>query len=340
MANFSSNEVRHFYVVKEIVNSGDVVKDGDLKLCTNATGDSWFEYFSPNGGVAGTGGVVRTDMIEKGKLTSVRMSKDDTIPIPVDGEPPLTPFPKKQITLDGSLNTATPGKPVAGQKYIFRVRFYGMGVGHNDIQYSKSSGVYTARPGDNAEKVCTELVDLFVKGYKNEPEQWVTAYVEGTGDAAVIAIEAANTGIGDGSESKRPYSRGRKTGAPMRFEVNVNAITVDKQDYPWGIVDDVTVDNPNKYTNARAVCDMEYFYLGERTAQDRAWSYPFNFDMVYVSEPDPAKNYSFIDLEFFYSGDAEDVQRSKKQMTFAFDPDGAPAVGDVDTLKGQLEALL
>ena len=63
---------------------------------------------------------------------------------------------------------------------------------------------------------------------------------------------------------------------------------------------------------------MEYFYLGERTVQDRMWSYPHNFDMVYVSNPPLKTNhYGFVDAEFYYTGDAEDIQRSKKQITFA-----------------------
>ena len=161
MANFSSNEIRHFYVVTSVDNSGnslpDNAPDGALALRSNADGDQWFEYKSPNGGSAVAGGIVRTDIIEKGKLTYVKSKESE-----------LIPFPRKEITLDPNLNG---GVPVVGQKYVFRVRFYGMGVGNNDIQYSKSSGVYTAKPGDTAEKVFTELVEMFVKGYKNEPEQ-------------------------------------------------------------------------------------------------------------------------------------------------------------------------
>ena len=326
MANFSSNEVRQLYVVtgfddvNEPLDPNDpIVIDGYLRLRHSSADDSvWFEYKSPNGGVAGTGGIVRTDIIEKGKLTYAK----DIV------NPAQKPFPLKKIVLDPSLNG---GAPIVGQKYIFRVRFYGLGVGNNDIQYSKSSGVYTCRPGDTATDVFQKLVELFNLGMRNEPEQWVIAQVRdltgapGTTPAlnnASIVVEAANTGAvpggtpGPNNESLRPYVRGRKTGEPMRFELNVSTVSFTNQDFPWGICKDITSTNLNTYTNARVVSDMEYFYLGERTVQDRAWSYPHSFDMVYLSKPLADKNYNFSELGFFYSGPAEDVQRSKKQLTF------------------------
>ena len=222
MANFSVNEVRQFYVVNRLITGGEVEAAGDLKIKEGSDGEHlWFEYWSPNGGAAGVGGAVRTDLIEKGKVAYVKDSHSTM--------PAQTPFPKKEISLNPDLNG---GAPVVGQKYIFRVRFYGMGVGGNNIQYSKSSGVYTAKVGDTAEDIFEELVKTFNDGIKSEPEQWVLVYVDGGGNSAKIVVESSNTAEGTSSESLRPYVRGKKSGDPIRFELNVSQISYTNQVYP------------------------------------------------------------------------------------------------------------
>jgi|GEM_PF-4576294 len=331
MANFSVDQVRQLYVIPNGVqiltnntSLADTADNGALSLrfnaATGAASDKsfYFEYKSPNAGI------VRSDLIDRNKITYVKGS------VATD-----KPYQRQEIALDPSINS---GAPVIGEKYIFRVRFYGMGVGGNDIQYVKVGGVYTARTGDTAETIFKAIVDLFNKGIEKEPEQWVSINVTGAGNAAKIVIESV----------ERPFRLGQKDGSPMRFECSVTTVSYYNQDIPWGIVTDTTFTNPNKYSNARVTADMEWFYLGERTVQDRLYSYPNNFDLEYLAKFKPIAvpgagtiRYDFIDLEFFYSGDTEDVQRSKKQLTLAIEraPGNAPT-GPADYNRSEIATIL
>ena len=43
------------------------------------------------------------------------------------------------------------------------------------------------------------------------------------------------------------------------------------------------------------------------------------------------KKYNFIDIHYFYAGDAEDIQKSKKYITLAIPTDGAYNADDLVT---------
>ena len=74
---------------------------------------------------------------------------------------------------------------------------------------------------------------------------------------------------------------------------------------------------------------MEWFYIGERADQFRGMGYPDNFETIYLANP--SKKYNFIDIHYFYAGDAEDIQKSKKYITLAIPTDGAYSAADLVT---------
>ena len=162
MAQFSNDQVRQYYVIPKEANItinqlgtplAATAVDGSLnmRMGNGNYGSIWFEYKSPNSGI------VRTDLIEKDKVSYIKSS------LGVD-----TPYQRQEIGLDPTING---GAPVIGEKYIFRVRFFGLGVGGNNVQYMRAGGVYTARTGDTAQTIFTAIVDLFNKGIQKEPEQ-------------------------------------------------------------------------------------------------------------------------------------------------------------------------
>jgi len=69
MANFSSNAVRHLYVVPQAVSILNTKLNGTEAPGTlsvqNKADKLWFEYISPN-----FKGVVRSDLIDKEKVTN------------------------------------------------------------------------------------------------------------------------------------------------------------------------------------------------------------------------------------------------------------------------------
>lgn len=131
---------------------------------------------------------------------------------------------------------------------------------------------------------------------------------------AVALVEGTSTGIVI-EEVPQPWVRGKRQAAPINFDIFTLPIKTVDAEQPWGIVTDITKDNVNTVGNGRMVADMEWFYIGERADQFRGYGYPNNFDTNYLA--DASKSYKFINIDFYYSGNAEDVQRSKKTLTIA-----------------------
>ena len=306
MANFSSNAVRHLYVVPTGASITDVAlatsaTKGSLAV-RSSNEDVWFEYASPN-----FQGIVRSDLINKNKITSM---KD------VPGTPKI--YKAKKISLSPDYNG---GNPIAGQSYGFNIRFYGMGIGGNDIQYNIASGMYTATTTSTPRNVYEALEALINKSLAKEPEKW-------------IKVEGVASGINI-YPVIRPFALGKKTGDPVRFEVSIIPVMYNDLSINWALdkstgewytefpglykEDYTTLVSSGAYTNGRAVADMEWFYYGERNDGYRVWEYPENFDSKYLANPGDGTNtfYDFVEVEFYYSGNAEDVQRSTKQLTLA-----------------------
>ena len=74
---------------------------------------------------------------------------------------------------------------------------------------------------------------------------------------------------------------------------------------------------------------MEWFYIGERADQFRGMGYPDNFETIYLANP--SKRYNFIDIHYFYAGNEEDIQKSKKYITLAIPTDGAYTAANLVT---------
>lgn len=144
-----------------------------------------------------------------------------------------------------------------------------------------------------------------------------------TGTAATdVSAETTAVALKDGTltgivieEVLQPWVRGKRQAAPVNFDTFTLPIKTEDGEQPWGIVTDITKDNVNTVGNGRMVADMEWFYIGERADQFRGYGYPNNFETNYLA--DASKAYKFINIDFYYSGDVEDVQRSKKTLTIA-----------------------
>ncbi len=79
--------------------------------------------------------------------------------------------------------------------------------------------------------------------------------------------------------------------------------------------------------------------MGERADLYRGIGFPHNIETTYLVNP--AKEYSVIDLGFYYSGDGEDVQKSQKVVTVAV-PNGetASVYTTINSILNALEAAL
>ena len=163
-----------------------------------------------------------------------------------------------------------------------------------------------------------------------------TAATDVLAETTAVALEdGTSTGIVI-EEVPQPWVLGKRQADQINFAVHTVPINVDGSQIPWGIIKDTTSTNTvNQVTNGKMTADMEWFYIGERADQFRGVGYPDNFETKYLANP--SKTYNFIDIQFYYSGDAEDVQRSKKMLTIAIPTD---ATVGADTLTETLIADL
>ena len=300
MANFSQDQVRQLYVVLSKATKFDnTTPSGALKV-NKSNEDVWFNYQTPNGD-NGNSATVRTDLIPIKNIEYAVASPAVSRPL------------KRQVV---SLNTSIYlGTPVVGQEYMLRFTFYNLGMGGPENQYIKNGGAYKVKIGDTANTIMKALKALADKNFSREPYPYVTVTV--VGDTLVI------------EEVPQPWVLGKRQAAQVNFQVQVVPITVDGGLYPWGIVVDTTSTNTNVVTNGKTVADMEWFYIGERADQFRGMGYPDNFETIYLANP--SKKYNFIDIHYFYAGDAEDIQKSKKYITLAIPTDGAYKAADLVT---------
>jgi hypothetical protein len=355
MAAFSVDNARHMFVgiddptvtnAIKLVNSHIVDADpvGTLSLITNNvttpanSSEFYFEYKTPNGDL-GLPTVVRTPLIKKDKVTYVKASKpaaritQQVYLTPVEGDG----FPFSDSTTD----VIHHNKPQPGQDYIVRFVFYGLTVGGQEVQYIKEGGAYRARANDTWYTVFQNLEKLCAINLKREePSAYIT--VKHVYDNAA-PLTGHNTLVFTAVE--QPWVLGKKQANPVQFSVETVPVYSqdDAQDIVWGYTFDNTVnanatstsavawtsaadtliatfnpgtpDTTRAIGNGKIIADQEWFYLGERAAQDREWSYPNNFNLKYVA--DPSRDYYSLDLTFYFSGPKEDQARSQAALLLA-----------------------
>jgi len=363
---FSSNAVRQFYVVPSTAQVSAV----NTKLAANAVRGSlapqnkagkkevWFEYASPN-----FKGIVRTDLIKKENITNIVYKTAAQLQKVFNGQ---------IISLDANING---GAPIRGQGYIFRVRTYGLGVGGNDIQFNRASGVYTPitdaqiSSGTGAlngpSLLYHGLAYLFNKSIEKEPEQWFKVVpLDALGaaiDTSGVTYNPANPTVAAVSIGVFPivrqYVRGKKQGEPLRFEVSVVPVKWNGLEVLWANSDSTTSVVPKVpglyledgtfipsgiFKNGRTTADMEWFYYGERGDNMRSWAYPHDFNTEYLAIPGKGDDieYGMLEIEFHYKGPAEDVQRSTKQITIAAQVGGTYGNANNGLLQGLVASLV
>lgn len=293
MANFSQDQVRQFYVVNnQGISPLQLTNSPGTAVVKNNTEDVWLEYVTPNGD-HGNVAVVRTDLIP---IKNVVRALQSTAKV--------RPLKRVAIDFNPDVNTSN---PVVGQEYILRFTFYNLGMGGPENQYIKLGGAYRVKPSDTAATVATALANLATLNLSREATPYVT--VTALGNQIIV------------EEVEQPWVLGKKQAAQVNFEIHTVPVDYLGVSYPWGVTTDTTATNTNVIRNGKTTADMEYFYIGERADQFRGMGYPDNFDTKYVANPND--EFDFIDIEYFYAGDAEDIQRSKKYLTLAISKSGA-----------------
>ena len=301
MSVFSTNQVRHLYVVQG-ENSVSVKKDvdGNIYLDTKRT-------FLDNGESIRS----RSDLITN--ILSVTAT---------DYKDARHIYKQFKVTLNPNVNS---GNPISGQDYILRIAFRQY-IGISEEDYYPKYGVVHAYAGMTASDFYKKLAISINKNFSREAVRSICVrllkddtnyelvkfdYKESDlkGNYVGILIHEIN------DRSYIPWRRGVFPETFPNFTVQQVGITVSGEESDWAVIEDVTKDNPlaESAGNGRAIADLEYFCLGERGDIYRNIGFPHNLENHYLV--DPSKEYYVVNIHYAYVGSNENPQKSEKDIT-------------------------
>ena len=143
----------------------------------------------------------------------------------------------------------------------------------------------------------------------SDAESTVVAY----GSLAGIVIEAAD----------QPWALGKESFNLLKFNVTTAKIIASGVETDWATITKGTTHPTAALQNGKKIADLEWFCAGERGDVYRDISWPNSFTFTPLVNPDATYGYHLIELAFYYDGDAEDVQKSPKEIVIVAPAEGA-----------------
>ena len=114
------------------------------------------------------------------------------------------------------------------------------------------------------------------------------------------------------------------------FTVAGLPVRINGIDLGW-LVDSVSLENATS-VNGQKIADLEYFCMGERGDIYRNIGWPNVVPTKYLVNP--ASNYDVIDVQYYWAGDAEDVQKSPRTLTLVVPNGGQTLAAKLSTITG------
>ena len=283
MAVFSTDQVRNLYVVEAYNPVTPVAPIGTMQVISTTEGgdatrgDLYFKY-------VGAGGPTRSDIIPKGSITYAKAISKESLARGLE---------KYIVSLDASVSAT----PIPGQIYVLGITIRDFGSLSPEDTYYKNAAV-SATTGMTAAQFYTAMAAQLNLSWSRESIKYFNFSATPTG----IIIE----------EVEQPWTLGLMESAPLNFVIKTDVITtVDGFELGWGTV---TKQTPTTIVqNGKVTADLEYFTLGERGDIYRNVGFPYVLKSTYLVNPTLA--YDYIEIDFSYSGDCEDIQHSKKHIT-------------------------
>ena len=312
MATYSTNQVKQLYVAKAV--NADLENVGDIKFSAAGDGQIIAKY-------KGNDGVVRTDLINldtlKGKAIKASSMAEN---------------------LESAFIAST--SAVAGQDYILKVtctEFGGMTpedkgfiladyrAKSGDAAKNVLAGLAVALANNAAKAAYSKVINVFVTTAASASTSLTSSNlwaVEAGADAATVAAHGALTAI-IVEAAEQPWSLGKSDGARVSIEVSADPIMSAGIETAWATVTKNVAHPSGPVKNSKKIADLEWFAFGERADIYRGIGYPNNFEFVPLVNPAAAYGYHVIELTWAYQGDAEDIQKSPKELVIV-----SPAEGD------------
>ena len=320
MANFNTNQTRHFYVAKAIDSSVDT--NGDIAVKSLADGKFYFAYKNADGLL------VRSDLIDPKCVTSVKKTAADDMNIPLMAH---------TVAINSSVVDIT-SSSMTGKTLSLIVTI------HQAISYDESDTISFVAPVYVSSSINTAA--LFHKALakavvEHMPKGFLKVFTYG-GTEVTKANADSTSGHANGIilvPCAQKWVRGKMANEPVTLSVAFSYKNSNYEDIQWGtdVVAKSSVSGNTSIPSAYALADLEYFAYGERGDFNRGnW---YHEEPTYIIDPtDGTKKYNVLSIEFYYAGGAEDVQKSPRLIQVAAE---AKVSDDVITsLYEQVNALI
>lgn len=323
MATFSVNQVRHLYVVKNLrINTNELKTAGDiLPQADKAKTTLYFQYYSP------AGLVESSDKIHIPNVTYAKATSSEALAKKLD---------RYQVVLDDKING---GNPVAGQDYILRLAFrqyvglspedqywkYGM---VHAVSGMKASDFYKALAlslSKNLAREATPLVTIYLVSKDSGSDTYTNVDI----DTNPTTLNGTYTGI-EIEQVAQDWILGVMPQSYIPFAVQPTNITYEGDERIWGKV--TTIPPINTVQNGHEIADLEYFCMGARGDLYRNMGWPNVIHTTYLV--DPTQKYDVLDINYYWAGGAEDVQKSPRTLTLVAINDG-----EHNTMNGLIKAI-
>lgn len=307
MAVFSTNQVRHFYLVDKIADTASALKDiKDLSLQYTKDANNKEMVMS----YKGPGGITGIDKIQIKNIDSVSFTDEKAL------SKPYTPIQHK-VTFNEEANG---GEIVEGQEYILRMLFmnYG-GLGIED-QYSKFGVVFTFKGMDKSD-FFKKLAISLAKNLGREINSLAKVYVAagsaltevkfGTKLEDLTAVTADSLVL---EETLQDWRLGTMPLTKIPFHISFGASDKDGIDPEWGKVEK-ELSKTEIDISGLLTADLEYFCMGERGDSYRMMGFPNIIPTKYLV--DETKSYVILDIAYYFVDEGIGSQKSQKVLTLA-----------------------
>ena len=285
--NFSTNQVRHFYVLKN--------KQTTAAGCTTV-GDFCPELVINDGNKAihiayrGYGGLTHTDLIPVANIRKVTRS----------------PYHKLREALPAVKVGWTSSEITVGNEYLLNFRFPQFISLAIEEDFTKSVNfIYTT-----GSTFGTQLKAAIDTVFSNDPYNLITVTVDETHSNDLHIIITSN---------EQPWKRGIMESRTNKALVyGLKEYTPARVQTSWGTVTDATNVATGYIKNGKRIADLEYFCMGERADLYRNVGWPNVVETEYVITPTEARvsEYDVIDIHYFYQGEGLNNDYSEKVITF------------------------
>jgi len=306
MRNFNTNQTRHLYVAEAIAASGSEVSNNlDIKLKAVASGEIFFAYKNSDGII------VRSDTIDPKKIVSLKKAYATA----TDSVPGMDiPLKASKLTVSAVPET---GKSVHVDILVEDAIDY-------DSEYHIIANMNVTSTIDNASKFYNALGRaIFAAIPQKNGKPVAKVYVVKSSTATEVTATSLDVSSATGvviTEQLNKYVPGKLTGEACPLTVTM---TVDGE--AIGTVAKSTIAElnialsvsiaPTVYPSKYIIADLEYFSMGERGDMIRGFAFPN--DYPFNPAVDLSKNYDMLSIEYYWAGDAENVQKSPRLIEIA-----------------------